>query len=323
MKVPLLRLEHVSKSFSLKGKRKNVALHDVSLDIWQGESLGVVGESGCGKSTLAKMIMGVYPKVEGSIYFHGQPLHLQNRKARLAFAEKAQMIFQDPYSALNPRMKVGDIVAENLAIHRRLPQSEKKQSAQQLLEMVGLPAASANRFPSEFSGGQRQRIGIARALAIRPELLVCDEPISALDVSIQSQIMNLLKRLGQELGLTYLFIAHDLAMVRYISSRVAVMYRGHVVELAGADMLYERPLHPYTQLLLQAVLTPDLSGREKLDNSGLQGEVPRFAEEGVACPFTSRCPQVKAQCMSEKPELRECAPGHFVACHQMKGCLYC
>ncbi len=311
----LLRLAHISKNFSLRGNRKIQALCDINLDVYQRETLGIVGESGCGKSTLARVIMGVYPAAEGQVYFHGQALDLSRRKGRLAFAEKVQMIFQDPYTSLNPRMKVEDIVAENLLIHHRLGPKERKKRVSELLDAVGLQAAHAGRFPGEFSGGQRQRIGIARALALNPELLVCDEPISALDVSIQSQIMNLLKRLGQELGLTYIFIAHDLNMVYYISSRVAVMYLGHIVELAKTEELRQQPMHPYTRLLGEAVLKPDPDWRPESDAWIKHDEVQQAQGTPAGCPFARRCPKQQPLCLAQAPQLQELAPAHWAACH--------
>lgn len=311
---PLLQLEQVSKSFPLKSGRRVDALSEVSLTVYPGETLGIVGESGCGKSTLAKTIMGVYPNAKGNLLFCGKPLRLQTRKARLAFAEKAQMIFQDPYTALNPRMRVEDIIAENLTIHKHGTPEERGKRVRELLREVGLQAEHAGRFPSEFSGGQRQRIGIARALALRPSLLICDEPISALDVSIQSQIMNLLKRLQAEQGFACIFIAHDLNMVRYLSSRIAVMYRGRVVELGTSDALYEAPRHPYTQLLAKAVLSPV---------PGPLGQVPAGAAEKAGipemqtgCPFAARCPHADLQCAAVPP-LRDSGDGHMVACHHV------
>lgn len=313
MMEPLLRLEHVSKSFILKGQQKIQALNDVNLSVHRGETLGIVGESGCGKSTLARVIMGVYPTAEGKVFFEGQHLDVRKRKQRLAFAEKVQMVFQDPYMSLNPRMTVEDIVGENLIIHKKLSPKERKQRVRELLEAVGLRADYAGRFPNEFSGGQRQRICIARTLALNPSLLICDEPISALDVSVQSQIMNLLKKLRNDMGLTYLFIAHDLNMVHYISDRVAVMYKGHIVELAPSAELYERPLHPYTRLLLEAVLIPKPGHITEFEKS--LTEPVSLARSANSCPFAEKCPNSMPQCIAEKPVLREKSAGHWVACH--------
>lgn len=312
---PLLQLEHVSKGFTINDKRRVQALQDVNLKINKGETLGIVGESGCGKSTLARVIMGVYPKVEGNLYFHGAKLDLKRRKHRLAFANKVQMVFQDPYSSLNPRMTVGDIVAENLVIQNRLTKKERENRVFELLESVGLQTAHAGRFPNEFSGGQRQRIGIARALALEPELLICDEPIAALDVSIQSQIMNLLKRLGKEIGLTYVFIAHDMNMVHYISDRVAVMYLGHIMEIGRTKEIYRTPQHPYTRLLLESVLTVD-SREQIISGKRTEADDMSLAAGSIkGCPFAVRCKRTKERCMNEKPALKEISGGHLAACH--------
>lgn len=312
---PLLQLEHVSKGFMLTGKRRVQALQDVNLQVMKGETLGIVGESGCGKSTLARVIMGVYPKIEGSLYFHGEKLDLRRRKHRLAFAKKVQMVFQDPYSSLNPRMTVGDIVAENLVIQHNLTKKEREARVFELLESVGLQKAHAGRFPNEFSGGQRQRIGIARALALKPELLICDEPVAALDVSIQSQIMNLLKGLGKETGLTYIFIAHDMNMVHYLSDRVAVMYLGHIMEIGSTKEIYSTPLHPYTRLLLESVLT--VESREQPISGKRVGadEISLSAGSVTGCPFAGLCKCAEERCMNEKPALKEIFGGHLAACH--------
>lgn len=249
-----LKLEHISKSFSLEGRKRIRAVQDVSFEIARGECLGIVGESGCGKSTLARIIMGVYKPDEGRICLQGKPVSFKSQKDRVWFAKKVQMIFQDPFTSLDPRMTAEAVIGENLKIHYNMTKTQARDRVYELLEMVGLGREQAGRFPHEFSGGQRQRIGIARALAAEPEFLVCDEPISALDISIQSQIMNLLSRLQGELGLTYLFIAHDLNMVRYLSQRIAVMHKGELVEIAPSSALYENPSHPYTKALLSARL---------------------------------------------------------------------
>lgn len=254
----LLRLTNVSKSFSTGTGHKKQVLNQINLTVKQGETLGIVGESGCGKSTLARLIMGVYPLSAGEILFHGEPLTLNRQKNRKEFARHVQMIFQDPYTSLDPRMSVEAILSENLEIQGKTSNEERRQRVYKLLEMVGLSGEYAGRFPHEFSGGQRQRIGIARALALEPELILCDEPISSLDISIQSQIMNLLIQLKKNLGLTYVFIAHDLTMVRYISDRIAVMHDGKIVEMGDTEEVYEHPQHPYTRKLLQAQLSPQL-----------------------------------------------------------------
>lgn len=316
MKDILLKTEGLTKHFPLPGKRLQRALNEVSLEIFQGETLGVVGESGCGKSTLACTIMGVYPPTKGQFYYRGKAVDLTGRRARLSYAEKVQMVFQDPYSSLDPRMTVEAIIAENIEIHGRLDQRSKQARVRELLELVGLDGEHARRYPHEFSGGQRQRIGIARALAVQPELLVCDEPISALDLSVQSQIMNLFARLQEEFNLTYLFIAHDLRMVRAISSRIAVMYLGYVVELADAAVLYETPLHPYTSMLLQAELEADPSRNTLQNAAAIQGEPFHAAASPVAgCPFAPRCPRAQEVCHNENPPLLEQHAGRFVACH--------
>lgn len=252
---PLLQLKNISKTFSVGGGQKKNAIQDVDLVVRKGETLGIVGESGCGKSTLARLIMGVYPVSGGEILFRGKKLELDKQKSRKEFANHAQMIFQDPYTSLDPRMSVRDILSENLEIQGRFNKEERIQRVYELLDMVGLSKEHGSRFPHEFSGGQRQRIGIARALALQPELILCDEPISSLDISIQSQIMNLLIRLKKEMGLTYIFIAHDLTMVRYLSDRIAVMSEGRIVETGETDKVYQNPQHPYTQKLLQAQLS--------------------------------------------------------------------
>lgn len=322
----LLKLEQLSKHFTLKGSRTIWALKEINLEIYKGETLGIVGESGCGKSTLARTIMGVYPDFEGRLLYHGKPLHLKTRKDRLIFAEKAQMIFQDPYSSLNPRMNVGDIIAENFQIHKKGTKKEQRSETEALLESVGLPASCLNRFPNEFSGGQRQRIGIARALALNPELLICDEPISALDVSIQSQIMNLLIDLKKMRGLTYLFIAHDLSMVFYLSDRIAVMYGGRIVELAQASEIDQNALHPYTQALSRAILSTDpakekdaaaeKNAAEEKDTEEGKRPIAQMVSDNKGCVYAKLCQAAEPVCMCREPELREVARGHFAACHK-------
>lgn len=259
--------------------------------------------------------MGVYQPSEGEIIVKGEPLHIKSAKDRYKYAKVAQMIFQDPYASLNPRMTVGDIIAEGMEIHKMYDAKKRKERVDELLETVGLNKEYASRFPHEFSGGQRQRIGIARALAIEPEFLVCDEPISALDVSIQSQIINLLIDLQQKLGLTYLFIAHDLDIVRYISDRIAVMYLGHVMEIGDSDEVYNNALHPYSQALLSAVPIPDPDMEKQKQRIILQGDVPSPIDVPKGCPFAGRCRYAKDKCSEERPELREVKAGHQVACH--------
>ena len=313
-KESFISLREVSKNFKVSGGLLR-AVNKVSFDINKGETLGLVGESGCGKSTLGRVVMGVYQPSEGEIIVKGEPLHIKSAKDRYKYAKVAQMIFQDPYASLNPRMTVGDIIAEGMEIHKMYDAKKRKERVDELLETVGLNKEYASRFPHEFSGGQRQRIGIARALAIEPEFLVCDEPISALDVSIQSQIINLLIDLQQKLGLTYLFIAHDLDIVRYISDRIAVMYLGHVMEIGDSDEVYNNALHPYSQALLSAVPIPDPDMEKQKQRIILQGDVPSPIDVPKGCPFAGRCRYAKDKCSEERPELREVKAGHQVAYH--------
>lgn len=313
----LLSLQDLSKNFHVNGGTLKAVNH-VNFDIKKGEMVGLVGESGCGKSTLGRTVMGIYSPTSGKILYDGEELHVKSAKDRLDYAKKAQMIFQDPYASLNPRMTVGDIIAEGMEIHKMYDADKRKKKVQELLELVGLNKEHANRFPHEFSGGQRQRIGIARALAIEPEFLVCDEPISALDVSIQSQVINLLIDLQKELGLTYLFIAHDLDIVRYISDRIVVMYLGHVVEIAEANEVYNHALHPYSQALLSAVPIPDPDLESQKQRIILQGDVPSPINLPDGCPFVGRCSRACDKCHSDKPQLVEVEPNHFVACHNIE-----
>lgn len=313
----LITLDNVSKHFKVTGGKLKAVNH-VNLSIAKGETLGLVGESGCGKSTLGRVIMGIYPATEGEILYNGDPVRIKNSKDRLLYSKKAQIIFQDPYASLDPRMTVGSIISEGMEIHRMYTADERKKRVYELLELVGLNKEHANRFPHEFSGGQRQRIGIARALAIEPEFIVCDEPISALDVSIQSQIINLLKKLQEQLGLTYLFIAHDLDIVRYISNRIVVMYLGNVVEIGPSDEVYHHALHPYSQALLSAVPIPDPDLEKEKKRVILQGDVPSPINPPDGCPFVGRCSRACDICHKERPELLELRPGHKVACHMVK-----
>ena len=313
----LISLNDLCRNFNVNGGILKAVNH-VSFDIKKGETLGLVGESGCGKSTLGRTVMGIYPASSGEVVYDGKVLNIKKNKDRMEYAKKAQMIFQDPYASLNPRMTVGDIIAEGMEIHDMYDAEGRKKRVQELLELVGLNKDFANRFPHEFSGGQRQRIGIARALAVEPEFIVCDEPISALDVSIQSQVINLLIDLQKKLGLTYLFIAHDLDIVRYISDRIAVMYLGHLVELGTSDEVYNNALHPYSQALLSAVPIPDPELEKEKKRIILQGDVPSPIDLPHGCPFAGRCMYVCDKCREERPELREVRPGHFVACHVVK-----
>jgi oligopeptide transport system ATP-binding protein len=310
----LIRLDGVCKYFQVSGGALR-AVEKVSFDIKKGETFGLVGESGCGKSTLGRVVMGIYAPTKGALTYGGREVNLDKGRERFAYSKKAQIIFQDPYASLDPRMTVGDIIAEGMVIHRMYGEARRRERVYELLDMVGLNREHANRFPHEFSGGQRQRIGIARALAIEPEFIVCDEPISALDVSIQSQIINLLHDLQRRLGLTYLFIAHDLNIVKYISDRIAVMYLGNVVELAASEELYANTLHPYSRALLSAVPSPDPVKERGKKRIIIEGDVPSPIDTPPGCPFAGRCPEAKDSCGREKPALRELRPGHFAACH--------
>jgi oligopeptide transport system ATP-binding protein len=291
------------------------AVDDVSFHITRGETLGLVGESGCGKTTIGRTILKLYQPTAGKIIYNGQEITSLDEKKILTYRKKMQMIFQDPYASLNPRMMVGDIIAEPLEIHGLAKGVEKKEIVQELLHKVGLNNEHANRFPHEFSGGQRQRIGIARALAVQPEFIVCDEPISALDVSIQAQVVNLLEDLQHDLGLTYLFIAHDLSMVKHISNRVGVMYLGKLVELASSNELYKRPLHPYTKALLSAIPIPDPQTADKKNRVILEGDVPSPINPPSGCYFRTRCCYARDICQEVTPSFAELEAGHMVACH--------
>jgi oligopeptide transport system ATP-binding protein len=291
------------------------AVDDISFDIHKGETLGLVGESGCGKSTTGRTILQLYRPTSGKVQFDGVNLVTLKGEDLRKMRRKMQMIFQDPYASLNPRMPVGEIIGEPLIVHHVASGKEVEDRVEQLLEVVGLSPAFANRFPHEFSGGQRQRIGVARALALEPSFIVCDEPISALDVSVQAQVVNLLEQLQDELDLTYLFIAHDLSMVRHISDRVAVMYLGVIVELASRDEIYHSPLHPYTQALLSAVPIPDPFAEAQRKRVILEGDVPSPTNPPSGCRFRTRCRLAEAICAETRPEFRELKPGHFVACH--------
>lgn len=310
----LLKLDKVSKYFRVSAGTLK-AVNNVSLDIYKGETLGLVGESGCGKSTLGRVAMGIYPPTKGTIEYEGKPVNLKGAKSRLEYAKKAQIIFQDPYASLDPRMTVASIIEEGMEIHKMYDKQGRREKAQELLELVGLNREHASRFPHEFSGGQRQRIGIARALAIEPKFIVCDEPISALDVSIQSQVINLLHDLQEKMDLTYLFIAHDLNIVKYISDRIAVMYLGSVVELASSEELYKHTYHPYSKALLSAVPIPDPKLEAEKKRQIISGDVPSPINTPAGCNFAGRCPLAQDICRKETPELREITPNHFCACH--------
>ena len=300
----LVKVDNVSKHFHTAGGVVK-AVNNVSFEIVKGETVGLVGESGCGKSTLGRTLMGIYQPTEGKIYFNNEEINIKKAKDRYKYAKKAQMIFQDPYASLNPRMTVGSIISEGMEIHNMYTPEKRKERVGELLDLVGLNKEYANRFPHEFSGGQRQRIGIARALAIEPEFLICDEPISALDVSIQSQIINLLIDLQKRLGLTYLFIAHDLDIVRYISDRIVVMYLGHVVEIGESNEVYSNALHPYSQALLSAVPIPDPELEREKKRIILEGDIPSPINLPKGCPFAGRCHYAKPECSESMPELKE------------------
>lgn len=290
------------------------AVDGISFDIQRGETLGLVGESGCGKSTAGRTILQLYKPTAGKVYFNDTDLVALKTEEMRWIRRDIQMIFQDPYASLNPRMTVGQIVGEPLMVHGAMAGNELQERVNHLLELVNLNPTFASRYPHEFSGGQRQRIGIARALALQPSFIVCDEPISALDVSIQAQVVNLLEELQAQFHLTYLFIAHDLSMVRHISNRVAVMYLGILAELAARDEIYAKPLHPYTQALLSAVPIPDPVADAKRKRIILQGDVPSPANPPSGCRFRTRCPIAEEVCAQSRPEFREIRPGHFVAC---------
>ena len=290
------------------------AVDGLDFDIVRGETLGLVGESGCGKSTTGRAILQLYRPTAGEVYFEGDSLTEMKGESLRRMRRRMQMIFQDPYASLNPRMTVGDIIGEPLLVHNIAKGKDRRERVQELLRVVGLNPYFVNRYPHEFSGGQRQRIGVARALAVQPEFIVCDEPISALDVSIQAQIINLLEDLQEEFNLTYLFIAHDLSVVRHISDRIAVMYLGKIVELTTRHELYDNPLHPYTQALLSAVPIPDPVVEEERRRIILEGDVPSPASPPVGCNFNTRCPVVMDVCHQEDPEFVDVGDGHWVAC---------
>jgi len=294
------------------------AVDDISFHVKRGETLGLVGESGCGKSTTGRAVLQIYRPTAGSVIFEGQDVTKARGKALKAYQRNAQMVFQDPYASLDPRMTVGGIIAEPLEIHNIAKGKEKEERVREMLRVVGLNPYFANRYPHEFSGGQRQRIGLARALALEPEFIVCDEPISALDVSIQAQIINLLEDLQEQYNLTYLFIAHDLAVVRHISDRVAVMYVGKIVEVANRNELYDLPLHPYSKALLSAVPIPDPVIEKKRSRIILQGDVPSPVNPPSGCRFHPRCPFVRPDCSETEPPLEQVRPDHWVACFYWK-----
>lgn len=311
---PLVKISKLKK-FYAQDRHVVHSVNDISLDIFPGETLGLVGESGCGKSTVARCLMHLTEITSGAIEFDGKSLHSLNRKQLKEYRRQTGMIFQDPYASLNPRMTASNIIAEPLEIHRIVRGDDKQKRIYQLLDLVGLPRESSSRFPHEFSGGQRQRIGIARALAASPRFVICDEPISALDVSVQAQIINLLKKLQREIGLTYLFIAHDLRIVKYLSTHVAVMYLGQIMEIAETNELFDNPLHPYTKALLSAIPIPNPKVEKARQRIVLKGEVPSPINPPKGCPFATRCPHATPQCHHVRPPLRTVASGHKAACH--------
>ncbi len=311
----LLEVKGLKKHFKVGGGATLKAVDNINFAIKEGETFGLVGESGCGKSTAGRTIIRLYEATEGEVLFDGKDVHKMGPKDRRLMNRQMQMIFQDPYASLNPRLTVSDIIGEGIDIHNLAKGKERMNRIHELLEVVGLNKEHANRFPHEFSGGQRQRIGIARALAVEPRFIIADEPISALDVSIQAQVVNLMQKLQREQGLTYLFIAHDLSMVKYISDRIAVMYLGKMVELAPSDDLYENPLHPYTEALLSAIPIPDPEVERKRQRIVLEGEVPSPINPPSGCPFRTRCPKAMPECATVFPEWKEIRKDHYVACH--------
>jgi oligopeptide/dipeptide ABC transporter ATP-binding protein len=321
-KSSILKLESVKKYYPIKGgllKRVQghvKAVEDVSLEMFEGESLGVVGESGCGKSTLGRTVLGLEPVTEGKVIFREQELQDLSERNRLPFKRQMQMIFQDPYASLNPRQRIGDALEEVFVMHTKLSSKDRREKVFDLLQEVGLKEEHFDRYPHEFSGGQRQRIGIARAIALNPSVIICDEAVSALDVSVQAQVLKLLKTLQSKYGLTYLFISHDLGVVRYFCDRVMVMYLGNTAELASAKQLYENPLHPYTKALLSAIPRPSIERNRK--RIRLEGEIPNPANPPSGCTFHTRCPIASEICKQKKPVWRDMGDQHYVACHHVE-----
>ncbi len=316
----LVDIRHLKQYFSINmglfSSKPLKAVDDVSFSIRKGETLGLVGESGCGKTTVGRTILHLYKPTDGEIWFEGR--QIQSKADIQELRKKATMVFQDPYSSLNPRMTVSDIIGEPLDIHKRYAnKKEREEKILELMDRVGLNSEHASRYAHEFSGGQRQRIGIARALALGPEFIVCDEPVSALDVSIQAQVINMFDELQEQMGLTYLFIAHDILVVRHISDRIAVMYLGRLVELADAKEIYEHPLHPYTKSLMSAVPQPDPKVARANKRIVLTGDIPSPLNAPSGCPFRTRCPHAAASCAEAMPELKEMSSGHFAACHRI------
>ena len=311
----IMEVTDLCKFFKAGKKQVLKAVDHVTVSIKRGETLGLVGESGCGKTTCGRTMMKLYEPTSGKVVFDGKDISTLKGKDLLEFRKNVQIIFQDPYASLDPRMTIGEIISEGMDVHFHLTEKEKSDRVADLLGKVGLNQEFANRFAHELSGGQRQRVGIARALAVEPKFIVCDEPISALDVSIQAQVINLLHDLQERMGLTYLFIAHDLNIVKYISDRIAVMYLGSMVELATSDELYANTLHPYSKALLSAVPIPDPKLEAQKKRQIIEGDVPSPINKPKGCAFSSRCPLACDKCRQSAPTLKEAAPGHFVACH--------
>ncbi len=316
----LLEVKNLKQHFDIpNGFMKSLklkAVDDVTFEIKEGETLGLVGESGCGKTTVGRTILQLYKPTAGEVWFDGKLI--QSKKSIQEFRKQAQMVFQDPYSSLDPRMTVSDIIGEPLDVHKMYAnKKEREEKIRHLMGLVGLNSEHATRYAHEFSGGQRQRIGIARALAVDPKFIVCDEPVSALDVSIQAQVVNMFEDLQEQLGLTYLFIAHDLLVVKHISTRIAVMYLGKMIEIGPSNELYHHPIHPYTQSLLSAVPIPDPKIARASERIHLSGDVPSPLHMPSGCPFRTRCPRATAKCAEVMPELKEMSPGHKVACHNV------
>jgi oligopeptide/dipeptide ABC transporter ATP-binding protein len=318
---PLLEVKGLKTYYPIKGgvlKRTKAyvkAVNDVNISVYEGETLGIVGESGCGKSTLGRTVLGLEKRTDGEIYYRDEEIGRLSDRQLKKYKKDMQMVFQDPYASLNPRQRIGDALEEIFVIHTSLSKNERVKRVKELLVEVGLKEEHYDRFPHEFSGGQRQRIGIARAIALHPSLVVCDEAVSALDVSVQAQIIKLLKDLQEKYKLTYMFISHDLSVVRHISDRVLVMYLGTTVELGTAEQIYNNPQHPYTKALLSSIPRP-VPGKKK-ERIKLKGELPSASNYPKGCPFHTRCPLATAQCREVRPEWREVEKGHFVACHEV------
>lgn len=312
---PLMKVENLSKYFKISKKETLKAVDNVSFEIYKGETVSLVGESGCGKSTTGRCLLNLYKPTGGCVTYQGKEIGDYHKKNKTEFCHKIQMIFQNPYSSLNSRMTIKEIVGEGLSNQKKISDKEINEKVEILLKTVGLNKDHMSRFPHEFSGGQRQRIGIARALSVEPEFIVCDEPISALDVSIQAQVINMLKELQEKLGLTYLFIAHDLSVVKYISDKVIVMYLGTIVESADAERLYANPMHPYTKVLLSSIPVADPQKSRKTQRIMAQGEISSPINPKPGCRFAGRCPYTKEICRKVSPALKEIEPGHQVSCH--------